>query len=234
MQKNVFPTDKVPSKMPVGKRIYYYLALSFFGAFGVALLYLAFDTLSDGDWLVAALLGGISLFIGWIVIKLLMLPRQKGPTAVTKVEEPGGYTIYSTNEWTGETESVIFHYAQITDLIIGIWTNPGFKGRKNDYVGARLLYRYKDTNGKMKYVDTTIISESSLAEWVEVIRKNQIPSRITNLNISAVKEMQFDEMLDRIEAIPFDGSISVKDYFMQQEDFSLWQPPSLKKSNPSS
>jgi len=232
MQKNVFRTDPPPGKMSAEKKVYYFLALSGFGAFGVALLYLAFGALSDGEWPLAALLGGISLFIGWICIHLLKLPRQKGPTTSTKVEDRDGYTVYFVNEWTGETKSVTFRYKQITDLLIGLWTNPGFKGRKNDYVGARLLYRYREENGDINYSETIIISEPSLEEWVETIKEHQIPARITNRNISAVKEAQFDEMLETIEAIPFDDSTSVKDYFMQQEDFSLWQPPSMKKSNP--
>jgi len=220
--------------MSVGKKVYYYLALSGFGAFGVALLYLALGTISDGEWLLAALLGGISLFIGWIFIQLLKLPQQKGPTTFTKVEERDGYTLYFANEWTGETKAVTFRYEQITDLLIGLWTNPGFKGRKNDYIGARLLYRYREDNGDMKYSETIIISEPSLEKWVKTIKEHRIPARLTNKNISAVKEDQFDEMLETIEAIPFDGSISVKDYFMQQEDFSVWQPPSMKKGNPPS
>lgn len=234
MQNNVFRTDNPPAKMSAAKKVYYYLALSGFGVFGVALLYLSIDTFSDGEWLLAALLGGISLFIGWIFIQLLKLPRQKGPTTFTKVEERDGYTLYFTNEWTGETKSVTFRYNQITDLLIGLWTNPGFKGRKNDYIGARLLYRYQEENGNMKYSETVIISEPSLEEWVTTIKERQLPARITNRNISAVTEAQFDEMLETIEAIPFDSSISVKDYFMQQDDFSFWQSPSMKKGNPPS
>lgn len=234
MQKNVFRTDHPPGKMSAGKKIYYYLTLSGFGAFCLALLYLALDTLLDGEWLLAALLGGISLFIGWICIQLLKLPRQKGPTTFTKVEERDGYTLYFANEWTGETKTVTFRYEQITDLLIGLWTNPGFKGRKNDYIGARLLYRYREDNGDMKYFETVIISEPTLEEWVKTIEEHQLPARITNRNISAVKEAQFDDMLETIEAIPFDGSISVKEYFMEQLDFSLWQPPSMKKGDPSS
>jgi hypothetical protein len=220
--------------MSAAKKVYYYLALSGFGVFGVILLYLALDTLLDREWLLAALLGGISLFIGWIFIQLLKLPQQKGPTTFTKVEEKGGYILYFANEWTGETKAVTFHYDQITDLLIGLWTNPGFKGRKNDYIGARLLYRYREENGDMKYSETVIISEPSLEEWVKTIKEHQLPAKLSNKNISAIKEDQFDEMLETIEAIPFDGSISVKDYFMQQEDFSLWQPPSMKQGNPPS
>lgn len=220
--------------MPVAKKIYYYLTLSGFGAFGVALSYLAFTTLLDGERLLAALLGGISLFIGWIVIQLLKLPRQKEMTTFTKVEEQDGYTLYFSNEWTGETKSVTFRYVQITDLLIGLWTNPGFKGRKNDYIGARLLYRYEEKNGEKKVSETVIISEPALEEWVATIKEHQLPARITNRNISAVTEAQFDELIETIESIPFDSSISVKDYFMQQDDFSLWQPPSMKKAAPSS
>ncbi|MFC5601919.1 hypothetical protein [Sporosarcina koreensis] len=231
MQKNFSQSEKPPSEMSKAKWFYYYFVLTLIGLLGIGALYLFFVMLPEGVWLLNLLIGGIALFLGWVFVKILLLPRQKGSTTFKKVQNETGYTTYFINEWTGETESVSFRYDQITDLLIGLWTNPKFKGRKNDYVGARLLYRYVE-DGEMKYFETVIISEPSLDEWIETIRKHRIPARITNRNISAVKENQFDEMLETIEAEPFDGSISLKDYFMLQEDFSLWQPPSMEKGDP--
>lgn len=233
MQKNFFQPEKPPSKMSTGKRFYYLLILSVVGLLGAGVLYLFFLVLPEGDWLLALLIGCVMIFIGWVFVKLLLLPRETGPTTFKKVENASGYTTYFINEWTGETKSVFFRYDQITDLLIGLWTNPGFKGRKNDYVGARLLYRYREENGNMKYAETIIISEPSLEEWIELIHKHQLPARITNRNISKVEEAQFDEMFNTIETLRFDDSISIKHYFMQQEDFSLWLPSSIK-SDPSS
>ncbi|MCG7343336.1 hypothetical protein MHZ92_04285 [Sporosarcina sp. ACRSL] len=221
MQKNLFPPEGPARKMTSVKKFYYVVVQSVIGAIGAGVLYLFFRMLPDGDWFITLLFGSIALFIGWLFVKLLLLPSQKGPTTFKKVETADGYTIYFINEWTGETESVSFRYDQITDLLIGLWTNPGFKGRKNDYVGARLLYRYNEDSGKIKYNETVIISENSLNEWIDIIQKHRLPAKITNMNISAVTEDQFEEMLETIDAIPFEESISVTDYFMQQEDFSL-------------
>ncbi|HEX5563548.1 MAG TPA: hypothetical protein VFX34_01205, partial [Sporosarcina sp.] len=143
MQKNFFQSEKPPSKMSKANWFYYYFVLTLIGLLGVGALYLFFIMLPEGVWLLNLLIGGIALFLGWVFVKILLLPRQKGPTTFKKMYDAAGYTTYFINEWTGETESVSFRYDQITDLLIGLWTNPGFKGRKNDYVGARLLYRYR-------------------------------------------------------------------------------------------
>jgi len=228
MERNVFPKAGLMTAMSAAKKLFYYTVVVFFFGLGALMLYVLALMVSDEDsfWPLNILFGGVVAFIVWIVFKLLKLPKEKGPTTFKQVETDNGFVIYATNEWTGETEIVPFEWSQVTDLLIGLWTNPGFKERKYDYVGARLLYRYIDSDSLPQYFETIIVNEELLDEWVETITNHKLPARITDRNISAVKKEDFDVLLQTIAAIPFDGTLSIKDWFMEQEDFTLWQPPS--------
>ncbi|QTD39876.1 hypothetical protein [Sporosarcina sp. Te-1] len=225
-RKSFFPGSAPQDAMPTWKRAYYYIVIAGLSIFGILIFLFFMDVLLIQEWFLATLLGGVFLFLCWVIVQLLRLPRTSGATTFNQLDTSTGYIIHAHNEWTGETEAISFHWEQIDALLIGIWTNPGFKGRKYDYVGARLVYRY-DQNGVKKYADHIIVCEKKLEKWVDTITRHAIPALVTNSNISAVEEQDFDTMLIEIHAVTIGEITSVKDWFMEQDDFTLWHPSAI-------
>ncbi|MCG3087871.1 hypothetical protein [Sporosarcina cyprini] len=223
MENKGVPKRGQQHALPAWKILYYYAVIAGMSIFAIFIFTVFWDVFLTQDWFLAILFGGLFLFLCWIIIIILRAPRTGGVTKLEQIDTPTGYIIHAENEWTGEKETITFYWHQIEASLIGIWTNPGFKGRKYDYVGARLVYRY-DEEGVKKYADHIIVCEKKLDEWVNRIRRHAIPSRVTNANISAVKKEEFDEMLKEVTAVPISEIPSIIDWFMEQEDFTLWYP----------
>ncbi|MBB4825345.1 hypothetical protein HNO89_002574 [Sporosarcina luteola] len=225
MEKKVLPETAKQNAMPAWKRSLYYVVIAVISIFSILIFLLFLDLLMDEEWILTLLLGGVILFLCWVIIQLIRLPHTSGATKLERIETSTGYVIHALNEWTGEAKTITFHWNQIDDLVIGIWTNPRFKGRKNDYVGSRLIYRYQQ-DGQIKYADSIILNEKLLNDWINTISRHAIPARVTNANISAVKEQDFDQMLNEVHAVAIEEVPSIINWFMEQEDFTLWHPSS--------
>ena len=223
------PKQGQQNALPAGKRMYYYAVIAGMSIFAIFIFTVFWDLFLTQDWFLALLFGGLFLFLCWIIIMILRVPRTGGVTKLEQIDTPTGFVIHAENEWTGEKETIPFYWDQVDALLIGMWTNPGFKERKYVYVGARLVYRY-DEGGVKKYADHIIVCEKKLDEWVNKIRKNAIPSRVTNANISAVKKEDFDELLTKVPAVPISEIPSIKEWFMEQNDFTLWHPSTRQQT----
>ncbi|GKV55149.1 hypothetical protein NCCP2222_10960 [Sporosarcina sp. NCCP-2222] len=223
MEDNRISKRGHPNALSAWKRMYYYAVIAGLSIFAIFIFTVFWDLFLTQEWFLAIIFGGLFLFLCWIIIMILRAPRTSGVTKLEQIDTRTGYIIHAENEWTGEKETISFYWDQVDALLIGIWTNPGFKERKYDYVGARLVYRYNEA-GVKKYADHIIVCEKKLDEWVDKIRKHAIPCRVTNANISAVKKEEFDEMLTEVTAVPISEIPSIRDWFMEQEDFTLWHP----------
>ncbi|MFS0576084.1 hypothetical protein AB1K83_10630 [Sporosarcina sp. 179-K 3D1 HS] len=223
MSKNRYDETIATGKMKP-KWIFYLIIISvMMGSLLIGTGTLLFHSLSMGEGWLSLLFGGLFAFSLWASIKIFLLTRNKKPTKIIAVAEEDAYTIYAINEWTEDEKVTKVHYDTIDHLLIGVWTNRGFKGRKSDYVGAQLIIRHPDEDGQWTYTSSIIFDEKVLTMWNERIQAHDIPAFITPFIISNVKRETFDTLIQTIDAQSFDGNFSIKDYFQQQEQLLEWQ-----------
>ncbi|BAQ09213.1 membrane fusion protein [Bacillus sp. OxB-1] len=222
MGRNLYDETIATGKMKP-KWFFYLIVIAIFLGSGLyATGYATYSFLVMGEWWMVLLFGSFfALFLG-IALKIYRLTQNKKPTKIIAVAEEDAYTIYAINEWTEEEKVTKIHYGTMDRILIGVWTNRGFKGRKSDYVGARLIIRHPDKDGEMTYTSSVVFDEEVLTGWNERIREFDIPASITPLIISEVLPEQFDALFQTIDARPFDGSFSVKEFFEKQNQLVKW------------
>lgn len=223
MQNNRYDETIATGKMK--RKWWYYLSIIaiFLGSGILSTGYATYSFLLSGDWWMVLLFGSLlALFLG-IAFKIYRLTQNKKPTKIIAVAEEDAYTIHAINEWTEEKKITKIPYEAIGHVLIGVWTNRGFKGRKNDYVGARLVIRHPNENGDWMYTSSIALEEEALTDWTKRIQNFGIPTSITPFIISDVPPEEFDQLFQTIEAQPFDGSFSIKEFFQEQKQLVNWK-----------
>jgi len=223
MGRNIYDETIATGKMKPKWFFYLIIIAIFLGSGLISTGFATYSFLVMGECWMVLLFGSFFALFFWIAFKIYRLMQSKKPTKIFAVAEEEAYTIYAINEWTEEEKVTKVPYESIECMLIGVWTNRGFKGRKSDYVGARLIIRHPDADGEMTYTSSVVFDEKVLTGWNERIREFSIPASITPLIISEVLPDQFDTLFQTIDAPQFDGSFSVKEFFQNQEELVNWQ-----------
>ena len=169
-------------------------------------------------------LGALLLFIYWLLFVILRVSSTERPTFSGAAMEEDAYIIYSVNQWTGVENSVIVPYDTLVQVLIGVWTNPSFKGIHSDYPGAKCISLYTDDDGLPAYSTSFTHDEAILELWVSRLRKNNVPMYVTGRNITMATTAHYEELFRTIKAVPYDGTRMIREFFEEQEDLSFWWP----------
>lgn len=222
--KNNLYEEQIKTKKMHSKWLFYlipvYISL-ITGAVGTGML--AYHSIADKMWTIAIIMGCLFGFFLWIIVKIFLLSRTKTPTKIIGVAEDTYYKIYAINEWSEEEKVIEIPYDRVQILLIGVWTNRNFKGKRNDIVGARFILYHPGIEGVNHYTSSVAVDEEVLKDWTKRIETFHIPTVVTPMIIADVKPEQFDHLFQTVKTVPFDGSFTIKEYFEKQEKFSQWQ-----------
>jgi hypothetical protein len=176
------------------------------------------------DWTMTLFLGALLLFTYWLLFVILRVRSTERPTFSGAAMEEDAYIIYSVNQWTGVENSVIVPYDTLVQVLIGVWTNPSFKGIHSDYPGTKCISLYTDDDGLPAYSTSFTHDEAILELWVSRLRKNNVPLYVTGRNITMATTAHYEELFRTIKAVPYDGTRMFREFLEEQEDQSFWWP----------
>ncbi|MFD0711982.1 hypothetical protein [Paenibacillus sp. GCM10027626] len=177
-----------------------------FVAFGLGVL-----LIFGQQWFGVIVCFAVSAFIAWAV-RFIYRSNKMYTEIILKCElQEGGYYTYFKNIKTGEEWEQLVTFEQMQEVLIARTTRYQSRGSNRmgyHVVGAKLIMKWTNEQGRPEYSLFGIEDRENLEEWIQRFKQNGIPVYSSGANVSIVQAEDYQTGYEELPKMPYDSDTS--------------------------